>query len=248
MSQVFGFRSLVYWWGILSATVFVRDWLQQLVGFLREPTRFVSQNLPFSVVPGINGWIDGVAKYIRDTVKFNPSQIVATIGPVTIQGWVLAVVVGLIFFGAAVGFYIRALKSSSWYDDFLALFVIYVVLRVIGHIVALASLPFATAFRMFVDNPTTAYFVIIILLLGLSFIGEGFRSKRAFWRALIAALLISFLMFPAETARAFSYVVEALAFFGNSLDLKQNAAFAIAWGAIGIGLALQRLTTQEAAS
>jgi hypothetical protein len=88
----------------------------------------------------------------------------------------------------------------------------------------------------------------MVLLISLSFIGEGFRSKRAFWRALAAAGLVSSLMYPTEAARALSYVIDALALFGAGLTLQANAAFAVAWGVIGMLLALQRLTAQEVVS
>ncbi|HEX7587350.1 MAG TPA: hypothetical protein VF478_03460, partial [Anaerolineae bacterium] len=90
MSEVFSARSLVYWWGLLSATVFVKDWLKQLADFLRTSGMFSPANIPFNVLPGLNSWIDGAAKFIRETVKFNPTQAVATIGSFVILGWMLA--------------------------------------------------------------------------------------------------------------------------------------------------------------
>jgi hypothetical protein len=89
---------------------------------------------------------------------------------------------------------------------------------------------------------------LFFLLLGLSFIGEGVRSKRAFWRALFEAVLLSLLMFPEQTSNALGYVIGGLALFGGGLGSAQNWPFAIFWGVVGMFLAVQRLTTQEAAA
>ena len=245
MSEVFGARSLVYWWGLLSATVFVKDWLKQLADFFRNSGIFSPSNIPFNVLPGLNSWIDGAAKFIRETVKFNPTQAVATIGSFVILGWMLALFFAVLLLLIAVLLYIRALNSPSWFDDFFAIFVIYVILRIISHIVALTSLPILDSFRNFLDNPATAFLLLLALMLFLSFFGEGFRSKRAFWRALLEALLMSLFMFPRETATVVAYGIDALAQFGAGLSSAANLPFAIIWGLLGMFLALQRLTSAE---
>jgi hypothetical protein len=245
MSEVFSARSLVYWWGALSATVFFKDWLKQLADFLRNSGMFSPANIPFSFLPGLNSWIDGAAKYIRDTVKFDPAQAVVTIGSFAVLGWMLALFFGFLLLIVAILLYGRALVSPSWFDDFLAIFVIYIILRIISHIVALTSLPILDSFRNFLDNPGTSFILLLALLIFLSLFGEGFRSKRAFWRALIEAALVSLFMFPRETATVLSYGVDALAQFGAGLSLAANLPFAIIWGLLGMFLALQRLMSQE---
>jgi hypothetical protein len=245
MAEVFGLRSLIYWWGFFTATVFVHDWLTQLSVFLLAPNNFSPDKFPFNMRPGLDSWIDGAANYIRDQIKFDPTQVIAGSGSLTIYGWMLAVAVGLLFIGIAIALYIRALSTATWLDDFLALAVVYVVLRIEGHIVSLAALPIQNWFRGFVDNPGTAFLTLLALLALLVFFGEGFRSKRAFWRGLLEASLVAVFMFPRETAAAFGYVAQALAQFGESLVTPANAPFAIIWGLIGMALAFQRLTTQE---
>lgn len=248
MAEVFGIRSLIYWWGVFTATVFVKDWLQLLAAFLLDPKSFASDKFPFNMLPGLNSWIDGAAIYIRDRIQFDPNQVIAGSGALTIYNWMVAVAVGLILVGIAIALYIRALNTSTWLDDFLALGVVYVVLRLEGHIVALAALPIQNWFRDFVDNPGTAFIIMFVLVMILVFFGEGFRSKRAFWRALLEASLVALFMFPRETAFAFGYIVQSLAQFGASLSLPANAPFAIIWGVLGMILAFHRLTTQEAAA
>ncbi len=248
MAEVFGVRSLIYWWGALTATVFIRDWLQQLAAFLLDPRLFSADKFPFNMLPGLNSWIDGAATYIRDRIQFDPNQVIAGSGALTIYNWMLAVAVGLILIGLAIALYIRALNTSTWLDDFLALGVFYVTLRIEGHITKLAALPIQNWFRDFVDSPGTAFLVMFVLVMILVFFGEGFHSKRAFWRALLEASIVALFMFPRETAYAFGYVVQALAQFGASLTVPENAPFAIIWGLIGMILAFHRLTTQEAAA
>jgi hypothetical protein len=247
MAEVFGLRSLVYWWGVFTATVFIKDWLLQLAAFLLDPKSFSKDKFPFNMLPGLNSWIDGAANYIRDHIQFEPAQVIAGSGALTIYGWMLATAVGLILIGIALALYIRALNTSTWLDDFLALGVVYVVLRIEGHIVSLAALPIQNWFRNLVDQPGTAFLIMMTLLLFLVFFGEGFRSKRAFWRGLLEGGLVALFMFPSETAVVLGYVVRALAQFGASLNLPANAPFAIVWGLVGMALAFQRLTTQEAA-
>lgn len=248
MSEVFGVRSLIYWWGVFSATVFIKDWLRQLADFLRHSNMFSPENIPFNMLPGLNSWIDGAAKFIHDSIKFDPGQAIVSIGSFAILGWMVALFFGFLFLIIAVLLYIRALSSPAWFDDFLAIFAIYLILRIISHIAALTSLPLLDSFRVFVDNPGTAFLLLLVLLIFLSFFGEGFRSKRAFWRALVEAALLALFMFPREMATALAYGVDALAQFGANLSLPANLPFAIIWGLVGMFLALQRLTTQELAS
>lgn len=246
MLEVFGARSLIYWWGLFTATVFVKDWLLQLSVFLLDPKSFSADKFPFNMLPGLNSGIDGVANYIRDRIQFKPDQIIAGSGALTIYNWMLAVAIGLILVGLAIALYIRALNTRTWLDDFLALAVIYIVLRIEGHIVALANLPIQNWFRDFVNSPGTAFLIMLLLVMILVFFGEGFRSKRAFWRALLEASVVALFMFPGETAQAFGYIVRALGQFGASLGVPANAPFAIIWGLLGMILAFHRLTTQEA--
>jgi len=122
---------------------------------------------------------------------------------------------------------------------------LYVILRFEGHIVSSTSLPLTDAFKALFENQAVTFFLIVGLLLGLSFVGEGVHSKRAFWRALIAALIISLFMFPVETSNVLGFGVDALAQFGAALSLPANLPFAVAWGVIGMVLAINRLMTPE---
>lgn len=245
MSEVFGIRSIIYWWGLLTATVFIKDWLRQLADFVRQPDMFVPSKIPFNVLPGLNDAIDNASTYMKTAVQFDPSQIIATVGPIAIPSWSIALILGLVLVVVGVRLYVRALRTEAWYDDFLTLFLLYVILRFEGHIISSTSLPLTDAFKALFQNQAVSFFLIVGLLLGLSFVGEGVHSKRAFWRALIAALIISLFMFPIATATILGAAVDALAQFGAALSLPANLPFAVAWGVFGMALAINRLTTPE---
>lgn len=246
MSEVFSVRSLIYWWAALSSTIFLKGWLKQLGEFMTSPGTFLKDKFPFNILPGINSAIDGIAEYVRSRIGFNPNVPILT-APVLVPAWVIAIFFALVLIGIGVAIYMRALRSVSWLDDFLALFGIYVILRLEGHITALTSLPILQQVRDLVNNPTAAFIILLALLLVLIFFGEGYRSKGAFWRALIEGLVVAVFMFPLETANAVAYLVQAFAGLGSSLAEPSNAPFAIVWGAIGMLLALQRLMRQERA-
>jgi hypothetical protein len=247
MAEIFGVRSLIYWWGMLTATVFVRDWLFQLAIFFKTSDLFLATQIPFNLLPTIDNAIKGVADYIRLTVKFNPDAELVRIGTTVVPNYVLAVLFGAICVVFAALLVRRALRSHLWFDDFVAIFVMYAVLRIVGHITSLTqAIPLANWFRVFADSKEAAYIVLMILLLFLTFFGEGFQSKRAFWRAVIAIFILSLFMFPQAVSSYFGDLLNALALFGAGLLDTKNVAFAIVWGVIGMLLAWYRLATPEA--
>lgn len=244
MAEIFHYRSWIFWWGVLTASFFVQEWLQRLGDFFKTSALFSSNQLPFSTVPGLNKLIDDWANTVPASVQFDPSNRILGLGPLNVYGWMLAAFFGIMIFGLAIYLYGRALNSPAWYDDFVALFVVYLTFRLEGHIVAIAKLPIENSVRAFVDNPTTAFLTLLLLVIGLVLFGQGFRSKRAFWRALIEMMIVALFMFPRETANAISYVIQLLGLFGSELDLRKNPSFAVIWGMIGMFLALQRLMTE----
>jgi hypothetical protein len=247
MYQVFGSRSLIYWWGVLTATIFVKDWLASLAKLFHDPNVINSTKIPFSMLPGLNKWVDDAADYVKKAIDFNPTQEIAKIGPVSIPGWALAVLLGIVLIVIAVQMYMRALNSPAWYDDFITLFALYVILRLEGHTVGSTKLPVLDWFRALIENQAVTFFILLILMLVLSFFGEGLRSVRAFWRALLEALLLTLFMYPRQAADLIGLALDTLAQFGGALLLPENFPFAVAWGVIGMLLALQRLTTPEGA-
>lgn len=245
MINVIHFRSWIFWWGALTASLFVQDWLKGISDFMRSSEIFDRTKLPFSIVPGINTWIDDVAERIPASVQFNPTQEILVAGPVRLQGWVLAMLVAVIIFLLTIRYYRHALRTSAWFDDIFAILMIYLVFRIEGHIIALSRLPILEGVRAFLNNPTTAFLTLLALTLFLVFFGEGLHSKRAFWRAVAEISLVALLLFPDETAGAAGWVVERFATFGAYLKEPANVSFAVIWGIIGMLLAWQRLLNPE---
>jgi uncharacterized membrane protein YgcG len=141
--------------------------------------------------------------------------------------------------------YFRAIRSSQWWDDALALIILYTTIHIVGHIVAIAKMPIDNSLRAMLDDRNFTFVLMLVMTAGLVFIGEGFRRKRTFWRSLIAVSIVALFMFPWETAKAIAWTIDALVYFGGQLNIKTNPTFTVLWGAIGMALALQRLTFDE---
>lgn len=245
MIDVFSARSLIYWWGMLTATLFVKEWLDALAHLFTDSVTFTPDKIPFNLVPGMNKGIDDLTEFIKTSINFNPDQVIATVGPLSFYGWGLALLLGIIILAAGIAMYVRALKTEAWYDDFLTLIFLYFILRIEGHIVGSTQLHLLDSFKAFVDNPTVTFAVLMILMLFLSFFGEGWNSKRAFWRALLEALFFALLIYPVVTANWIGAALHGLALFGGSLVPGVNVPFAMGWGLFGMALAIYRLMAQE---
>jgi len=244
MRDVFGSRNWIYWWAALTSTVFLKDWLPTVANFFQDSGFFSSNTFPFSLVSGLNAWLDDVAVGIQNSVQFNPSAPIIT-SPITVQNWVLALVVGLLVLGGAVGLYVRALRTSSVGDDILTLFGLYFILRIEAYIIGLTNVaPLQGAGNIVIQNPLSGFWVIMFFLFVLVFMGGGLNSRRAFWRGLLEAILLALFVIPTQTANVLSIFFAGLYAFGNLLA--SNLILGIVWGVIGAILALSRLTSSGA--
>lgn len=246
MRDVFGSRNWIYWWAALTASVFLTTWLPTLSNFFRDSGFFSPTTFPFSLVSGLNAWIDSVAQNIENSISFNPNATLFAIGPIQVQAWILAVIVGLLVLGGAVALYVRALRSSALGDDILALLALYFILRVEAYIIGLTNVaPLEGAGNIVIDNPLAAFWVMMFFLLLLIFMGGGLNSRRAFWRGLLEAILIALFVVPTQTANGLSLFFLGLYTFGNLLTT--NLVFGVAWGLVGVVMAVSRLTSTSAA-
>jgi hypothetical protein len=245
MRDVFGSRNWIYWWAALTATVFLRDWLPTIANFFRDSGFFSPNTFPFSLVSGLNAWIDSVAQNIETTVQFNPNAPIVT-APIVVPSWILAVVVGLLILAGAVGLYVRALKSSALGDDILTLLALYFILRVESHIIGLVNGgPLESAGDVIIQNQLAGFWILMFFLFLLIFMGGGLQSRRAFWRGLLEAVVIALFVIPTETASILSLMFMGLFTFANLLNT--NLVFGVAWGLVGVVMALTRLTSTATA-
>lgn len=246
MRDVFGSRNWVFWWAAITATVFLKQWLPTISNFFQDSGFFSPLNFPFNLVGGLNAWLDQMAQGIESSVQFDPNAPLVS-SPVMVPNWILAALVGLLVLGGAVGLYVRALKSSAVGDDIITLFGLYFILRIEGYIIGFTNVgPLVGAGNLLTSNPLAGFWVLMLALFVLVFIGGGVNSRRAFWRGLFEAVLIALFVLPTQTATALSGFFAALFAFTNLLDT--NFVFGILWGVIGAILAFTRLTATQTAS
>lgn len=245
MRDVFGSRNWVFWWAAITATVFLKSWLPTIAQFFQDSGFFSPSNFPFNLVGGLNTWLDQLALGIENSVQFNPNAPLLT-SPIVVPNWIIAAVVGLLVMGGAVALYVRALKSHALGDDILTLFILYFVLRIIGHIIGFTNVgPLEGAGNILTQNPMAGFWILMLALFLLVFVGGGVNSRRAFWRGLLEAVLLALFLLPTQTAGALSTFFLTLYSFTNLLDT--NFLFGILWGVVGAILALTRLTSAQPA-
>jgi len=225
--------------------VFLKDQLPTVAAFFSDSGFFSPNTFPFSLVSGLNAWLDSVAQGIESSIQFNPNANIIT-SPIAIPNWVLAVAVGLLVLAGAIALYMRALRSSSLGDDVLTLLALYFILRIESYIIGVTNFgPFAGENNIFISNPLVGFWILMIILFVLVFLGGGLDSRRAFWRGLIEAFLISLFVLPTQTAQLISTMIMGMYGFVNLLG--SNLVVAVAWGVLGAVLALTALTTTQRA-
>ncbi|MGB8646441.1 MAG: hypothetical protein WCF84_14475 [Anaerolineae bacterium] len=240
MSKVFGPKSWVFWWALLTATVFLPDALRWQASLFRNKSLFAPTIPPFNLVGILNSTIDGAAEWIRTGIKFKPNDILIAAGPVSVPNWSLAVLAGIVLLAVAAVFYVRALKTSSLLDDILALVLLYFVIRMEAHLFSIASLPLLSpGAKALVGNQLVSFLLLLFLLAGLTLTGGGIKDPRSFWRGLIEFLLVAILLFPLEATAFLALQMDLLVQFGTLM--RTNLLFAALWALTGIFLAVWRL-------
>ncbi len=220
--------------------VFLQTWLRQLAGFFRDQVVFSPNIPPFNLVPSVNSGIDAAAEYIRTAVQFRSSDVLVRLGPLTLANWIIAVLVGILILIGAGFLYSRALATSTLLDDFVALIVLYFVIRIEAHLMAIANIDgLSSLAQAFLGNPWISFIVLMLLLVGLTATGGGVRNARSFWMGLLEAFLVAILIFPIQAGGFIANVLDLLARFGALLQA--NATFSLLWGVLGLILAVRRL-------
>jgi hypothetical protein len=245
MREVFGSRNWVFWWAALTASVFLKDQMPTIANFFQDRGFFSPNTFPFSLVSGLNKWLDTVAQGIENAVQFNPNAPIIG-GPIAVPNWILALFIGLLVLGGAVALYMRALRTSSVGDDILTLLGLYFILRIEGYIIGITQVgPLGGAGDFLVSNPLIGFWIMMLALFVMIFMGGGLNSRRAFWRGLLEAILIALFIVPTQTAQVLSSFFGGLFTFGNLLA--SNAVVGVTWGVVGAILALTRLTSAQTA-
>ncbi len=244
MVNVLGPKSWIFWWAALTTTAFLQSLLVQVADFFRNQAVFSRNIPPFSFVPSVNGWIDTIANTIQKSIQFDPTKPLASLGPIAIPNWTIAILVGVLVLVGALVVYRRALATSAILDDFLALFLLYFVIRIEGHLFAIANiLGSSKTIQSVLNNQYFSFSIVLLFLIGLAVTGEGLKSARSFWRALGELLIVGVLIFPTEAGIWLANGIDGLAKFGGLL---QQTPYNAAWGVIGLFLAIRRLYYADA--
>lgn len=246
MRDVFGSRNWIFWWAALTSTVFLSSWLPIISNFFADSGFFNPENFPFSLINGLNEWVDALAESIREGIQFDPAAPAIATPFFTIPMWVVAVLFGLMVLAGAVALYVRALRSQAIGDDILTLLVLYFVLRIEAYIVSFANIgPLTGAGTTVIENPLVGFWILMFFLFVLVFMGGGLNSRQAFWRGLFEAVLLALFVVPTQTAQLLAATFAGLFAFSNLLTT--NTVFAVAWGVLGAVMALTRLTNPSPA-
>ncbi|MGE5141555.1 MAG: hypothetical protein ACM3JD_18970 [Rudaea sp.] len=240
MSKVFGPRSWIFWWAAMTATVFLQEPIRWLGNFFRDKSVFAPNIPPFSLLGGLNSWIDGVAEWLRTGIKFNPGSVLLSAGPLSVYNWMIALFIGLVILVLAALLYSRALGTSTLLDDFVALFALYFVIRIEAHLLFITNLPIISpAAKSLVGNQVVSFMILLIFLVGLTITGEGLRDARSFWRGVFEVVIVAVLLFPVEAGNLIASGLDWLLFF--AAWLARSIYIATGWALIGIVLAFRRL-------
>ncbi len=240
MAKVLGPRSWIFWWAVLTATVFLKGAVSWLMGVFRDTTVFRTNVPPFNLLPSLNSLIDAAATWMQNSIKFKPNDILIAVGSFSVPNWIFAVLAAVVFLGVAAVVYSKALATSSILDDIGALILLYFVIRVEAHLFALTSLPILSpGAKSLIGNDVVVFIILLLFLLGLTITGEGLQVARSFWRGLIEFLVVALLLFPKEVASATVNGLNALIQFASLLQ--SNLTIAGAWALVGLALAGTRL-------
>lgn len=244
MNQVLGPQKWIVWWALLTAGAFLKDWVRAAGVFLRDKTFFSPTALPFSLAAGINDSLAGLSDYMTKQVKFDPAAPLAQVGATAVPNYLLAFFFGALLLGGAIWFYLRSLASERLADDLLALLVLYFVLRIEEHIIAISKVANLSDYgKMLVQTPTFTFLFLAVVLFGALFFDKRIRNPRTFWRAVIETLLLGTFLFPRDAASLVASVMDLVVQFGNALQA--NVSWALLWGAAGLLLAIPRLYKGE---
>jgi hypothetical protein len=240
VNQIIGPQKWIIWWAVLTAAAFLKDGVRTFAAFLRDQTFFSPKALPFSFASGLNDSLAGLADYLTKQVKFDPAAPLAQIGATSVPNYVMAFFIGALLLGGAIWLYLRALASQRLADDLIALLVLYFVLRIEEHIIAISKVSNLSDYgKMLVQAPAFTFLFLTVVLFGALFFDKSIRNPRTFWRAIIETLVLGIFLFPRDAGDVLANGMDLIVQFGSILQ--GNITWALVWGAVGLLLAIPRL-------
>ncbi len=243
MREVFNFqRTGIYWWGLLTALVFLipGQWLRSLVSFLRTPNLIQPSNPPFTWFENAGSWIDAGTRAAVGRVKFDAAAGLVYIGNIGVANMLLAIILAVVLTSMVFIFYLRAIKTHGIADDLIAMVLIYAMMRVLGAAAAGWKIPVIDFLHN--EEPRSYLLILTVFMLLLMIAGKAAMDSRVFFKILFEGLLVWFLILPIPTVQAFAYIIEIPVWINYILQseptIRNYYAMVVAvWAIFGLFLA-----------
>ncbi len=249
MREVFNLqRTGIYWWGLLTATVFLIPgaWLRAVVQFLRTTDWFQPDRAPFTWIGNAGTWIDAATEAVVRQIQFDPRQALIYIGPWGLANLSVAIILSIVLIAFVFLFYARATKTRGIWDDILGMLAIYIVVRIIGVAGERLNLPILDFIRR--EEPRSYLLIITAFMLMLMAAGKAGEDSRVFFKVLFEGLLIWFLIIPGPTVLALAWILELPVNINSTLQTEPNirnyyAMVVAVWAILGLALAMWSIYT-----
>ncbi len=230
MRSIFTDRGIVLIGMILVSAAGIAPYIPELTKTIGDahPEVYLKQLFDF-----INSIPPNLVNLIFNTINFN-ATVISSAGTIelntaTVLGLVALVILSITFFLLQ-----RAIKSTAFFDDFVALGVFYIALRVVVGIwirVQILPQPLGAGF--------TASLMTLIVIYLLAHSGASVDSKILF-RGLLQIYLIWVFVFPSETIRSTLGALDGFASFCSKFMPTPTPLF-ISLSAIGLVVALGQI-------
>lgn len=232
MKFFFGNKALAILWiavtvlAVFLANRYLQGALNGFIDFLAGPDLKAER---FSLLLRFEEIINQVSEFIFVRVQFNPQRTVVKIPglDVTINNWLILLFLLVPILLLAYKAYSRALKTEGWWDDVLAIFMIWGTL----------SLIFDLGVRWFPPAANAKWLKDLGLLVieGVALL-RGRRgvleNPKLFLLALRVIVIMSFLLWTNITANVFVFLGRSIEALGKELVQHPAVAWPL-WGAFG---------------
>lgn len=229
-------RTGIFWWGLVTALVFMipEFWIFSVGSSLRTIDVSI-----FGFLKLVGDEIDKATLGVLALIQFDPAKALIYFGPYGIANLFVGIVFAILFFGIATFFYFRAAGTKSIFDDFLAMSFLYLVMHVIG----VASTKWSIGVINYIHSkePTSYAIILSLFMLILLLRGQGHNDSQIFFKTLFEAIVVWTLVSPTYTIGVLAWVVELPAMVHktlteNSVISKYYPMVVAIWAVLGLGI------------
>ena len=168
-----------------------------------------------------------------------------------LTGFTVGLLLAAILLILAVRFYISAVKSPRIIDDFVAVFICFVVYHLEAQTFLAIGLKVGqtSVGQVMVDTRQAWVGFLAVVIIGLIVAGKGFQDSKVFWKGLIQLLLVWLFLLPRQAGVFTASLLDSLASIGQFLlDFQRNTTLVVIWALIGMMLGAYRLYTAQGAA